>query len=100
MKYINKKLTIENTKIQNIANKFGTPAYCYSFNQLKKNIIDFKRSFESFSPIICFSIKSNGNVNLLREIGKLGLGADVVSMGELMLAIKAVLNLKKLFFLV
>ena len=36
MKYINKKLTIENTKIQNIASKFGTPAYCYSFNQLKK----------------------------------------------------------------
>jgi len=98
MKYINKKLTIENTKIQNIASKFGTPAYCYSFNQLKKNIIDFKRSFESFSPIICFSIKSNGNVNLLREIGKLGLGADVVSMGELMLAIKAGIKPKKIVF--
>ena len=98
MKYINKKLTIENTKVQNIAYKFGTPAYCYSFNQLKKNIIDFKRSFESFSPIICFSIKSNSNVNLLREIGKLGLGADVVSMGELMLAIKAGIKPKKIVF--
>ena len=98
MKYINKKLTIENTKIQNIANKFGTPAYCYSFNQLKQNIIDFKRSFKSFSPIICFSIKSNSNVNLLREIGKLGLGADVVSMGELMLAIKAGIKPKKIVF--
>ncbi len=98
MKYINKKLTIENTKVQNIAYKFGTPAYCYSFNQLKQNIIDFKRSFESFSPIICFSIKSNCNANLLREIGKLGLGADVVSMGELMLAIKAGIKPKKIVF--
>ena len=98
MKYINKKLTIENTKVQNIAYKFGTPAYCYSFNQLKQNIIDFKRSFQSFSPIICFSIKSNCNANLLREIGKLGLGADVVSMGELMLAIKAGIKPKKIVF--
>ena len=98
MKYINKKLTIENTRIQNIAYKFGTPLYCYSFNQLKQNIINFKRSFQSFSPIICFSIKSNSNVNLLREIGKLGLGADVVSMGELMLAVKAGIKPKKIVF--
>ena len=98
MKYIDKKLTIENTKIQNIAYKFGTPVYCYSFRQLKQNIINFKRSFQSFSPIICFSIKSNSNVNLLREIGKLGLGADVVSMGELMLAVKAGIKPKKIVF--
>ncbi len=98
MKYIDKKLTIENTKIQNIAYKFGTPVYCYSFSQLKQNIINFKRSFQSFSPIICFSIKSNSNLNLLREIGKLGLGADVVSMGELMLAVKAGIKPKKIVF--
>ena len=98
MKYINKKLAIENVKIQNIAYKFGTPVYCYSFSQLKQNIINFKRSFKSFSPIICFSIKSNSNVNLLNEIGKLGLGADVVSKGELMLAIKAGIKPKKIVF--
>tara|TARA_Y100001935_G_scaffold242685_1_gene233347 strand:+ start:1447 stop:2661 length:1215 start_codon:yes stop_codon:yes gene_type:complete len=98
MKYINKKLAIENVKIQNIAYKFGTPVYCYSFSQLKQNIINFKRSFKSFSPIICFSIKSNSNVNLLKEIGKLGLGADVVSKGELMLAIKAGIKPKKIVF--
>ena len=98
MKYIDKKLTIENTKIQSIAYKFGTPVYCYSFSQLKQNIINFKKSFQSFSPIICFSIKSNSNLNLLREIGKLGLGADVVSMGELMLAVKAGIKPKKIVF--
>ena len=48
MKYINKKLTIENTRIQNIAYKFGTPLYCYSFNQLKKNIINFKKKLSVF----------------------------------------------------
>jgi len=98
MKYINKKLTIENVGVQNIAKKFGTPAYCYSYNQLKENINNFKKSFKSFSPLICFAIKSNTNVNLISEIGKLGLGADVVSIGELMKALKAGIKPNKIVF--
>ena len=38
MIYINKKLHIENTNLENIAQKYGTPAYCYSYNQLRDNI--------------------------------------------------------------
>ena len=98
MKYINKSLFIENTKVQDIARKFGTPIYCYSHKQSKENINNFKKNFKSFSPLICFAIKSNTNVNLIREIGKFGLGADVVSMGELMMALKAGVNPKKIVF--
>ena len=98
MKYIKNKLTIENISIQNIAKKYGTPAYCYSYNQLKKNIISFKKNFQSFSPLICFAVKSNSNVNLIKEIKKFDLGADVVSIGELMMAIKAGINPKKIVF--
>ena len=98
MKYINKSFTIEKVRAQDIAKKFGTPIYCYSYKQLKKNIANFKKNFNSFSPLICFAIKSNTNVNLIREIRKLGLGADVVSMGELMMALKAGINPKKIVF--
>ena len=98
MKYINKKLTIEKIEIQKIAKKYGTPTYCYSFEKLKENIINKKKNFRSFSPLICFAIKSNTNVNLIREIKKFGLGADVVSIGELMMAIKAGINPKKIVF--
>ena len=98
MKYINKKLTIENINFESIAKKFGTPAYCYSYKKLKENINKFKKSFKSFSPLICFAIKSNTNVNLIREIGKLGLGADVVSLGELMKALKAGIKPNKIVF--
>ena len=98
MKYINKHLSIEKVKAQDIAKKFGTPIYCYSYKQLKENISNFKKSFNSFSPLICFAIKSNTNVNLIREIRKFGLGADVVSMGELMMALKAGINPKKIVF--
>ena len=98
MKYINKKLSIEKIKVEDIAKKFGTPTYCYSYKRLKDNIKNFKNNFKSFSPLICFAIKSNTNVNLIKEIRKLGLGADVVSMGELMMALKAGVNPKKIVF--
>jgi len=98
MKYINKSLTIEKVKVQDIAKKFGTPAYCYSYKKLNENIINFKKSFNSFSPLICFAVKSNTNVKLVKEIRKLGLGADVVSIGELMLALKAGVDPKKIVF--
>ena len=57
-----------------------------------------KKNSKTFSPLICFAIKSNTNINLIREIRKLGLGADVVSIGELMLALKAGINPKKIVF--
>ena len=98
MKYINKSLTIEKIRVQDIAKKFDTPIYCYSYKRLKENITNFKKNFSSFSPLICFAVKSNTNVNLVREIRKLGLGADVVSMGELMMALKAGINPKKIVF--
>ena len=98
MKYINKKLVIEKISIENIAKKYGTPTYSYSYNQLRTNINNFKKNFKSFSPLICFSVKSNSNVNLIKEIKKFGLGADVVSIGELMTAIKAGINPKKIVF--
>ena len=98
MKYINKSLAIERVKVQDIAKKFGTPTYCYSYGQLKENIINFKKNFQSFSPLICFAVKSNTNAGLIREIKKFGLGADVVSIGELMMALKAGINAKKIVF--
>ena len=98
MKYLKKKLIIENVKVNYIAKKYGTPTYCYSYSKLKKNINNFKSSFKSFSPLICFAVKSNTNVNLIKEIKKFGLGADVVSMGELMMAIKAGISPKKIVF--
>ena len=98
MKYNNKNLTIEGVKVQDLVKKFGTPFYCYSYKQLKDNISNFKKNFRSFSPLICFAVKSNTNLNLIKEIRKLGLGADVVSAGELMMALKAGIDPKKIVF--
>ena len=98
MNFKNKKLYVESVDAIKIANKFGTPCYCYSLNKLKKNIQNFKNNFNSINPLICFSVKSNSNLQILKEIKKSGIGADVVSKGELMIALKAGISPKKIVF--
>ena len=98
MKYINNNFFVEKVSSKRLAKKFATPLYCYSYKKLKKNINNFKLNFSKLNPLICFAIKSNSNLNIIKEIKKLGLGADVVSQGELMQAIKAGINPKKIVF--
>ena len=98
MKYIGKRFFIENVKASDLANKYSTPLYCYSYNKLKENITNFKKTFKTINPLICFAVKSNSNTILLSEIRKLGLGADVVSIGELMKALKAGIRPNKIVF--
>ena len=98
MNYRNKNFFIENVSAEKIAKKYGTPTYCYSYNKIRNNIVNFKKYFKSIDPLICFSVKSNNNLHILKNIKKLGLGADVVSQGELMKALKAGINSKKIVF--
>ncbi len=98
MKYINNKFFIEGKNIKSLAKKFNTPLYCYSYKNLRENIENFKKAFKEIRPLICFSVKSNSNISLLKEIKKLGLGADVVSKGELYASLKAGINKNKIVF--
>ena len=66
--------------------------------KIKENINNFKKNFRGIKPIICFAVKSNPNKILLTEIGKLGLGADVVSLGELKRALKSGIKPNKIVF--
>ena len=98
MKFRKKNFLIENFKASSLAKKYSTPLYCYSYNTLKNNIIDFRDTFKIIDPLICFAVKSNYNKVLLSEIRKLGLGADVVSIGELMKALQAGIKPNKIVF--
>ncbi len=98
MKYINNNFFVEKVSSKKLANRFGTPLYCYSYAKLKKNINNFKLNFSKLNPLICFAIKSNSNLKIIKEVKKLGLGADVVSKGELMQAIKAGISPSKIVF--
>ena len=98
MKYKKRQFYIENVSAEKIAKKFGTPSYVYSYDKIKNNINNFKKKFKTINPLICFSVKSNSNLNILGIIHKFGLGADVVSKGELLAALKAKIKPEKIVF--
>jgi len=91
-------LCVENISAQKLVKKYRTPFYCYSLSQIKDNYQNLNNAFRAVKPIICFSVKSNSNISLLKELKKMGSGADVVSIGELLKAIKAGINAKKIVF--
>ena len=97
-KYQDKKLFAEELSIKNIAKKIKTPFYLYSSNQIKKNYLNFVKNFNKISPLVCFAAKANTNLEILKMLGKLGSGADVVSVGELLKAIKAGIKPNKIVF--
>ena len=98
MRYINNKYFIEGKNIESLTKIFNTPLYCYSYKNLRENVENFKKAFKEIKPLICFSVKSNSNISLLKEIKKLGLGADVVSKGELYASLKAGIDKNKIVF--
>jgi len=101
MNYIRFKknsLCVENLSAYKLVKNYKTPFYCYSLAQLKKNYYLLKDAFKISNPMICFSVKSNSNLILLKELKKMGSGADVVSVGELLKATKAGISAKKIVF--
>ena len=98
MNYKKNEFFVEKVKSSFLAKKYSTPLYCYSFERIKDNIQSFKNTFKTINPLICFAVKANPNKILLTEISKLGLGADVVSGGELMKALKSGIKPNKIVF--
>ena len=98
MNYKKNEFFVEKVKSSFLAKKYSTPLYCYSFERIKDNIQSFKNTFKTINPLICFAVKANSNKILLSEISKLGLGADVVSGGELMKALKSGIKPNKIVF--
>jgi len=98
LKYYKGKLFIEKSSVLNIARKNKTPFYLYSEKQIKENYLNFARIFRGINPLICFAAKANTNLIIMRILGKLGSGADVVSGGELLKALKAGIKANKIVF--
>ncbi len=101
MSYINYKndnLFVENVSVRRLASKLNTPFYLYSEGCIIENYKTFSKNFKKSKPLICFSVKANSNVQILKVLQKLGSGADVVSGGELLKAIKSGIKPNKIVF--
>ncbi len=96
--YKNNELFCENARIADIALEVGTPFYLYSEATLKRHFNSFNESSKVMDSIVCYSVKANSNLSILRLLFNMGWGADVVSGGELFRAIKAGVDTGKVVY--
>ena len=96
--YRDQEMFAEEVPLKRIAEEVGTPAYVYCLATLRRHYKVFDRAFAKVPHIICFSVKANSNLALLRTFVKEGSGFDIVSGGELFRALKAGGDPKKIVF--
>ncbi len=96
--YKNGELYAEDCRVSDIVADVGTPLYIYSQKTLERHYRIFDQALEGLDHLICFSVKSNSNLAVLRLFAKLGGGADIVSGGELFRCLKAGVDPKRIVF--
>jgi diaminopimelate decarboxylase len=81
--YRGKDLYVEDVPLKLLAERLGTPLYVYSGSKIRIQYQKFAKAFEGQSHMICFAMKANGNLAVLRLLAAEGAGVDIVSVGEL-----------------
>ena len=81
--YKKDRLNAERIPMESLAQKYGTPLYVYSASTIRDRFQTFDKAFARIPHTICYSVKANSNISLLKLLAKLGSGFDVVSGGEL-----------------
>src|SRR3984893_1622234 len=96
--YRNGVLHAEAVNLIELADKGGTPFYCYSTATLERHYRVFTEAFAGEKTLVCYAMKANSNQSVLRTLAKLGGGADVVSGGELKRGLAAGIPPNKILF--
>ena len=97
LKYQNDDLILEEVNLSSLVHNFGSPCYVYSENHIKNNVKEYLCSVTK-DDLICFAVKANSNLSIIKLIAELGCGFDVVSGGELERVIVAGGDPKKVVF--
>jgi diaminopimelate decarboxylase len=96
--YDDGELFCEEAAVSEIAREVGTPFYLYSRKQLEHNYQKIEEALESINHLTCFALKSNANPSLLGILAGMNGGAEVVSGGELQLAVKSGIDPERIVF--
>jgi diaminopimelate decarboxylase len=87
-KYKGNHLYCENVKLEDLVQEYGSPLYVYSYHTLIGHYLKLKTAFSTIAPLICYSVKANSNLAVLKALVDKGAGLDIVSGGELFRANK------------
>jgi len=96
--YRNGILHAEDIALDAVAREVGTPFYCYSTATIERHYHVFSEAFAGRDALVCYSIKANSNISVIRTLARLGSGADVVSEGEIHRALAAGVPPEKIVF--
>ncbi|MDC0988985.1 diaminopimelate decarboxylase [Rhodospirillales bacterium] len=96
--YKNGLLHAENVSITEICEAIDTPFYCYSVATIERHFRVLEAALKGLKATICYAVKANSNIAVLKLLGDMGAGADVVSSGELIRALKAGIPSNKIVF--
>lgn len=96
--YRNDEMYCEDVPLREIVDAVGTPAYVYSLAQLRDAFRSFDQAFAAIRHLVCFSVKANSNLAVLRAFVNEGSGFDIVSGGELFRVLKAGADPAKVVF--
>jgi diaminopimelate decarboxylase len=88
-RYVGKKLFCDGVAVEALAEKFGTPLYIYSQRTLTDHFQKLDSALSPLNHLICFAMKANSNLAVMRVLANLGSGFDIVSGGELRRVIAA-----------
>src|SRR3977135_3472691 len=96
--YLGDELHCEEVPLEKIATEVGTPVYIYSERTLRRHVRVFDEAFQSVPHLICYAVKANSNINILRKFSEWGTGFDIVSGGELFRVLRAGGSAEKTIF--
>src|SRR6185295_8547315 len=96
--YRNGVLHAEAVDLVALADAVGTPFYCYSTATLERHYRVFADAFGDVDSMVCYAMKANSNQAVLKTLGRLGAGIDVVSEGELRRALAAGIPANRIMF--
>jgi diaminopimelate decarboxylase len=96
--YRNGRLHAEDVRLDELAEDIGTPFYCYSTRALEQTYDALERALSGLPATICYALKANANLAVVRTLARRGAGADVVSEGELRRALAAGIAPGKIVF--
>jgi len=94
----NNELYAEDIPVKELIQIYGSPLYIYSYNTLVRHFKAYEDSFSNLSHIICYAVKANSNLAVIKTLSSLGAGADIVSGGELYRALKAGIKPEKIVY--
>ncbi|MGZ3415531.1 MAG: diaminopimelate decarboxylase, partial [Isosphaeraceae bacterium] len=81
--YRDRQLYCEDVPVAELAARFGTPLYVYSQSAILETLKSLRSAFADVDPLVCYSVKANSNLGILKVMAEHGSGFDVVSGGEL-----------------